>query len=282
MRLLLYASLIWLSAVTVASAAEQPKVVWMLADLPISHIGEGPYKDQGIRDQQQRFLAANLPNFTHERRIASIARIWHDIEHGDGVCVMGVGHNADRDKIAVFSKRPETLLGHQSVIIKRANRSRYESFLDDKFAIDLERLGKSESLRGGYVSLRNYSPPIMAMIADPSRVGRLEKVTEIPQLIGLLKSDRLDYIFAQPAEAGFYAEAATFNEPLLAFHVKGVEVASSLFVACSNGTIGRSIVAAIDVLLEQDDKWALFTEPDRNWMKTHKAVEYAGPTNPGD
>ena len=253
-------------------AKAEPAVTWMLGDLPPFHIGGGPFAEQGIKDQQQRFLADNLPQFTHQKVVASASRIWYDVEHRDGVCMIGISRNTDRDKLVIFSQRAEKRRNIQALVVKRANAGRFLPFADPE-GLDLMRLATSDSLRGAYIAAHIYSVPIRQFLNDIDRRSQLDQVPAMPALFGLLGGDRVDFVFASSLEAAFFAE----GQPYVAIWIKNTDRMEDNYVACSIGPTGKAVIAAIDRLFLDEAKWRAFTEPGQQWQAAHPSVEFVGP-----
>jgi len=95
-----------LTAAVAAPVFAADSITWLTSDLPPHYIAEGELAGQGIKDRQLQLIAAQIPEFQHRTVRASISRLWYQIRHEDGMCGIGALRNPEREKIAVFSRRP--------------------------------------------------------------------------------------------------------------------------------------------------------------------------------
>jgi uncharacterized protein (TIGR02285 family) len=246
-----------------AAAGEPPLITWMQADTPPFHIGDG----QGVKDRQYLFLAAHLPQFRHRQMIASVARNWYELEHADGICIVGVSRTPEREKFTLFSQRPLVGFGTR-IVVRRGQAERFKEFLDPQGAVDLVKLAQSPALVGGYVTAMHYGDSVSRFIEDDHRAARLDKFVTPPQLFNVLKAGRLDYIFGQAVEAAYYAKEFGLQPGEL----KTLKITSSgkgggggIGIGCSNGPAGRQVIQAIDALLSDEQMWRDYTAPYSEW-----------------
>ena len=254
-----------LAAGLAPAAAQPPLITWMQADTPPFHIGEGPLAGQGVKDRQYRFLTQHLPQFSHRLMIASTARDWYDLEHSDGICIIGVSRTPEREKFTLFSERLLTGFGSR-VIIRRDRAAKFKDFLDPQGAVDLTRLAHSDALVGGFVAALHYNEGITAFIDDEKRLARLDKFVTPPQLFNVLNAGRLDYAFGQPVEAAYFSKQYGMKAgDLAALPIKGWTQGGAISVGCSNGALGRQVIQAIDALLADDRLWRDYAAPYNDW-----------------
>jgi len=254
-----------LAAGLAPAAAQPPLITWMQADTPPFHIGEGPLAGQGVKDRQYQFLSQHLPRFQHRQMIASVARNWYDLEHSDGICIIGVARTPEREKYTLFSERQLTGYGSR-IIVRRDGAAKFKEFLDSHGAVDLSKLARSDALVGGFVAALHYGDSITAFIGDEHRIARLDKFVTPPQLFNVLNAGRLDYVFGQPVEAAYFSRQHGMKaSDLVALQIAGGAQGGGLSVGCSNGLLGRQVIQAIDRLLADDRLWRDYTAPYNDW-----------------
>ena len=248
-----------------AAAPPEQKVTWMRADLPPQWVFDGDFKEQGWGDIQMRNLFPLLPRYEHQVVEGSLSRIWYEIEHRDGVCFNGASRNAEREAFAVFTHRPIVVPSY-GVTVQASDSQRFERFLDADGTIDLDRLGEESALTGGYTAAREHFPAINRFLQNSGRGPRMEKTVSPSQLFNLLHVGRLDFIFSEPVEGPYYKARFHLSDEFITFPIKGNIAAIKGYVVCSNGPIGRAVIARLDQLLDQDDPWAAYLEPLRRWL----------------
>lgn len=247
-----------------AQPAEE-KVTWMRADLPPQSILDGQLSGQGWSDAQLRDLFPKLPGFRHQLVEGSLARIWYEIEHHDGVCFDGAARNEEREKFAAFSHRP-ILVPPYGVIVRATEKDRFARFLDDAGALDLDRLGDASGLIGGYTASREHFPAINRFLQMDKGGPRMEKAVSPSQLFNLLHAGRVDFIFSEPVEAPYYKARFHLSGEFAVFPIAGNPLSIKGYLVCSKGPIGTAVIERIDALLDDDAEWAAYLEPLRRWM----------------
>lgn len=249
------------------AAAPPPKTVsWIQADLPPQFILEGDLAGQGWADRQMRFLFPLLPEFDHRLVQSSLSRAWYEMAHRDGVCFDGAARNAEREDIALFSRRPIVAPSYR-IIIRAADLMRFHPFLDADGSIDLERLAAEDGLAGGYTAAREHFPAINRFIESDQRRVRLETAMSPAQLFNLLQGRRLDFIISSPVETPYYKARFHLADAFVSLPVKGGVSAIRGYVVCSKGPLGRAVIERIDAVLADRARWDAYIEPLRRWFE---------------
>jgi len=238
-------------------------ITWMTVDLPPATIYEGEMAGNGFADQQLRVLTAALPDYDHKIVKGTIARNWHELETRDGICFNWVTRSGTHWN-ALFSKRPVLNPGYRLVV----RTARLTEFLPygQSGDLDLDLLGQSDSLSGGYIASRDYLPTINGFIASGDRRSKLQKTMTSAQLVELLHVGRLDFIFASPTEVAYYHVAEHLAADFSVLKVKGEPVYNEGYVACSSGPVGKAAMAKIDAYLERAEGWAAYVAPLQRWL----------------
>jgi uncharacterized protein (TIGR02285 family) len=225
-------------------SAPAESVTWLMFDAPPMFIRSGPLANQGSSEAVMRLLTSRLPAYQHRFRDSVIARAWHDIEHEDGICMVGVAKNPERERVAVFSRPIYSAAGNKLIALKEQG-SRFAKVLDAAGRIDLDSLLRDPSLRGAYVPKRSYGASVTKFINN----GTLDPVPNEYQLFNLLTHHRIDYFFGYNAEVNYYAKIYDVRESLTRIPVAGDDKRIEAHVACSNQPLGRAVIADTEKLL---------------------------------
>lgn len=255
-----------------AAAARAEAITWVTDAQPVSHSVET--MDSG----QLAYLTAHLTSFSHHVVRASTARAYHELEHGPAVCKNAVLVTPDRQRFAVFSARHMVLPGYHLLVRKERLAALAPAMVDGE--VDLDRLGALKMVTGGYTRLRHYDGPIPDFVQAHDGAA-VTGVTANALLFNLLQAERIDYAFVLPMDVYFYAEAAQ-RQKLAVLPIKGAVHLAEAGVACSSDPVGKEVIRAVDTLLADDQHWAEFLEPMREWMpaETFAAMLSAGrPSN---
>jgi len=238
----------------------------MQADLPPQFILDGELAGQGWADRQMHDLFPLLPGLDHRLVQGSLSRIWYEMAHRDGICFDGAARNAEREEIALFSRRP-IIAPTYRIIVRAADLTRFRAFLDPGGAIDLDRLAGEGGLTGGYTTSRAYFPAINRFIESEQRRVRLETAMSPSQLFNLLHGKRLDFIISSPVETPYYKARFHLPDEFASLPVKNGPPSIRGYIACSKGPLGRSVIETIDALLADDSHWSAYLEPLRRWFE---------------
>ena len=242
--------------------ATADQVTWMAGDTPPLYIARGDGAGKGFSDRQIDFLTKHLHGFTHTILRSNAKRTLFELEHRDGVCSVTLLRDAEREKTMAFSARPIVIPAFRLVALS-AKRDAITPFLTPEGEVDLTALASSDSLSGAYVQSRLYPQPIMQFISEVGAKTRLEDLPDTSPMFNLLRMGRVDFVFLNGLEARYYAGKAK----ILTLPIKGVPRTMAMYPGCSDGIIGRRVIARIDQLLADDGNWSAFLAPLRDWMQ---------------
>jgi uncharacterized protein (TIGR02285 family) len=208
------------------------------------------------------FLTSHLPSFTHHVVRVSTARAYHELEHGSGVCKVGVLVSPERQRFATFSARHMALPGYHMVVRKERMSVLTPAIV--KGEVDLDKLAALPGVTGGYTHLRHYDAAIADFTQARDGMG-VTSVVATPLLFNLMQAERLDYAFVLPMDIYFYTDEAT-RQKLAILPIKGANAWAEAGVACSSDQSGKDVIQAIDALFADDSRWAEFVEPLHKWL----------------
>ena len=244
--------------------AASDDVTWMLPEFPPVFITEKALQGQGFGDGELRFLIGHLPQFHHQVVYGTAPRLWHEMEHRDGICTISAAKRPDREKFAIFSARA-AYGAINEVIVRTDKLSRFTPLLDKSGHIDLARLAADGQLLGGYSEGVTYGPAIDAFIKDPRRKTPLELTAHMRVPFSLLDRERLDFVFGYYMEMAYYRRTHPSGSEFTALPTAPEAIRQDAYVACSAGPRGRQAIAAIDALLASDEAMLDYVENLRGW-----------------
>jgi len=252
-----------MSLTSLLPAAARDTVTWMTEDLPPEFIYRGPSEGQGTGDLSIRFIAERLPGYEHRVIRADTARIFYQMARQDGVCYWGAWRTPERQVFARFSNRP--LPGPSfRLIVSEDRMASLKPYLTEQGEIDLAALGAG-GLTGGYVTGQPYPGVVGDFVAAPGPAVRLEPVTQVSRLYGLVGAGRVDFVIGNGIETRYYLSHNPSARKFHALPIKGAPPATVGYVACSKGAIGGAVIDAVDRLLSDDATWAAYLAPMRRW-----------------
>ena len=237
-------------------AAHAESITWVTSAQPV------PQSTDTLDSGQLAFVISHLPDFTHHIVRVSTARAYHELEHGSGVCKVGVLLTPDRQRYATFASRHMALPGFQLVVRKDRLAALGPAMV--KGEVDLDRLGTLPGVAGGYTHQRHYDASIAKFIQAQDG-ATVTSLVGTALLFNLMQAERIDYAFILPMDLYFYADDAA-REKLTLLPIKGVSRYAEASVACSSDQSGKDAIRAIDTLLADDARWAAFVQPLRKWI----------------
>jgi uncharacterized protein (TIGR02285 family) len=239
----------------VASAAWAEDITWVTSAQSV------PQSSETMDSGELAFLTSHLPSFNHHIVRVSAARAYHELEHGSGVCKIGVLVTPERQRFAAFSARHMMLPGYRLVIRKERMAALAPAIV--KGEVDLDKLAALPGVMGGYTHLRHYDSSIADFVGAHDG-GSVINVVATPLLFNLMQAERLDYAFVLPVDVYFYSDEAA-REKLEVLPIKGSPPWAEAGIACSSDQSGKNVIRAIDALFADDARWAEYVEPLRKW-----------------
>ena len=239
-----------------AGAARAESITWVTDAQPV------PHSTETIDSFQLAFLTSHLPSFTHHVVRVSTARAYHELEHGGGVCKIGVLVTAERQKFATFTARRMVLPGYHLVVRKEKVPALAPAMV--KGEVDLDKLGTLIGVTGGYTHLRHYDGSITSFIQTHDG-GSVTSVVANALLFNLMLAERIDYAFVLPMDVFFYSDEPA-QQKLTVLPIRGAISRAEAGVACSSDQSGKDVVREIDAIFADDARWAEFVEPFRKWV----------------
>ena len=258
-RLLL---LLFTASFTLAVRAT-PQITWLQTDWPPHQIVSGPFQGQGTFDLLQQQLMAALPEFRHQSRLVSLARVEQlFLQQQPGICAVGTLYSAQRAASRLFST--PVAVGPALTVVHLAGRPALAQAGAD--AVDINQLAQQANLVGAFQPNRYYPPVVIAAIQQPSSNLTRQTFTSELNAAQLLQSGRVDYVIEYPERMQYYNSLLT--QPVVLQHsaIVGADIASVSYVTCTAGKAGEQAIAAIDKALQQLWPSAGYQTAMRRWL----------------
>ena len=272
-RFLLLALAIFAIGTATATTQENRRTIhWMLTGVPPKFIPDGPLRGTGYGEQQMAYLAKRLPQFEHRLELVTPARLWHEMQTGEGVCSIDIADLPEREKWAVFTRHQTSIPGYRMLVL-RDRLAEFAPFRLSDGTIDLERLAASDRLTGIYVASRHYTPQINGFIGSALRKIPLESTSASTKIFEMIASRRGDFSFASVTEMNYFAALAAATPahaklwpPLAMLAIKGGGGQVHGHIACSRDPLGLQMVETADRLFDDEAAWNAFLAPQQRWL----------------
>lgn len=252
--LLLFAGSVW----------AKPQITWLQTDWPPHQIVSGPFQGQGTFDLLRQQLISAMPQFEHQSRLVSLARLEQIfLQQEPGMCAIGTLFSAERAQTRLFSQPvaagPALAIGY---VQQRLNQ--YGAV--QGVAIDINKLALDARLLGAYQPNRYYPPVVEQMLQHPTTNLSRHAFTSELNAAALLASGRVDYVLEYPERMQYYNQL--LKQPVMLTHkaIAGATHASVSHITCTLGSAGEIAIAAVDQALIQ-----LWQQPEyllamRRWL----------------
>ena len=242
----------------------KPQLVWLYSDWPPHQIVNGPFQGQGTFDLLQQQLKAVMPQFEHQQRLVSLARIEHMFRQQDeAVCTAGTLYSAERAKNRLFSK-PIAVGAAMAVAYLPGKLTLHPAMHKD--GANVTELAHDGSLLGAYQPNRLYPAEMDSVIkSGDSNLSSLAFTSEV-NAAALLASGRVDYVIEYPERMQYYSHLLPQPVVLEYRALAGANVASVTYVSCSFGETGEAAIAAVNQALPGLWQNPVYLEAMHRWL----------------
>lgn len=253
------AMLLVLALAQASTAHAGERIVWGVIDFPPFQIVGGPNRDTGSFDGLLEELTRRMPEYRHDILPMSFARREQEFIEGSQLCTPGVFRTPEREKQLTFSRPSLIHLDNRLVFL-----SSKAKVLGGDEPVDLEALFKNQRLLAGVFSSRSFAPNIDDAIKRHSgQQNLIVRAIKTPQMFELLLRGEIDYTIMFPHEAAYIARLYGMENAITVRKIKGTSPYCFTYTACTKGAWGESIVAKVDMILEQiqsDPKYQAYSE----------------------
>ncbi len=261
--MLMRALLFLLSASFTLQVSAAPQITWLQTDWPPHQIVSGPFQGQGTFDLLQQQLMAALPEFKHQSRLVSLARVEQlFLQQLPGFCAIGTLYSTQRAASRLFST--PLAVGPALAVVHLATHPGLAQAGAD--ALEINQLAQQAQLVGAYQPNRYYPPVVMQAIQQPASNLTSQTFTSELNAAQLLQSGRVDYVIEYPERMRYYNSLLAQPVALQHSAIVGADIANVSYVTCTTGKAGQQAIAAIDKALQQLWRSADYQAAMRRWL----------------
>jgi len=248
-----------------ARAGDGDTVTWIDPDFPPYFIHAGAFANQGQNDRQMQIVMQHLPQFRYKMAEVPMARGWYDLSRTDGICMCDAAKSPEREKFALYSK--PTSIDHGMVVMIRTDaKDRFAAFTGADGRIDIGKLTRQATLRGGLVKGRDYGAVVSAALRESAGNPALTEEPFQDRLFNLIKSGRVDFILTGILEYAYFVRSNNLAGQFSYYEISGNDQTLIGYIACSNGLIGRKFIEAVNEQLDKRDLFTALQVPRREWL----------------
>lgn len=260
-------ALLTFGTATITFAQEtRPVLHWMLTGVPPKFIPDGPLRGTGYGEQQVAYLAKRLPQFQHRVELVTPARLWHEMQAGQGVCSLDIADLPEREKWAAFTRHQTSVAGYRLLVLQD-RLGEFSSFRLPDGTVDLDRLAASDRLTGIYVATRHYTTQINSFIESSVRKIPLESTSTSTKIFEMIAHRRGDFSFASVTEMNYFKALYGKRGPSMAMlPIKGGGEPVHGHTACSRDPLGLQTIEILDHLFDDEAVWKEFLAPQQKWL----------------
>ena len=206
------------------SLQAKPQLIWLHTDWPPHQIVSGPFQGQGTFDLLQQQLKAAMPEFEHQQRLVSLARLEQIFQQQEEtVCTTGTLYSAERAQTRIFS-RPMAVGAALAVGYVPGKLTLHPAMYKD--GANISELAQDKKLLGAYQANRLYPPEMQQVLQQGDSNLSSQAFTSEVNAAALLDSDRVDYVVEYPERMQYYSHL--LPQPVLLEYraIAGANVAS--------------------------------------------------------
>ncbi|CAN2046443.1 TIGR02285 family protein [Candidatus Magnetomoraceae bacterium gMMP-13] len=252
----------------------EDSVTWMEALVPPIYIHEGQNKGQGYEDVITKILQKNLTDYTHDKMLANIARMYHEFKEEKKVCNTAFFKTPEREKFMYFSI-PSTFTLPPAIIIKKTNVNLFGNLK----TVGLEDILKTK-LKLGISRDRSYGKYIDAVLEKYKKQRNVfvhSGKDVFASLLNMLLKNRLDYILGLPEEVMYRAEKFGIQDKILTIALKENENVYDSWlghVACSKNEWGKKFIEKINNILIKQRPTQAYRGAYERWLDENSIENY--------
>ncbi|MBF0349679.1 MAG: TIGR02285 family protein [SAR324 cluster bacterium] len=227
---------------------EMKKIQWYTSEFPPAFIKEGKLKGTGFGTETLSILQAGLPEYTHQRRWASVARIYADMKEGKNLCSHVNVSTPERNKVAIFSNNITTpslrIIMSQPV---------YQQYFFNQNSLSLESLLNDTRFRMGIAHERSYGlivSPIIAKYQTQKNVFIRAGTDLSVGLVKMLDLNRIDYVTEFSWVLNYIKRNSNLENSFQVLKIQEIQDLKDQYmvggVACTRNAWGKHVIEKID------------------------------------
>ncbi|WP_215398893.1 hypothetical protein [Rheinheimera oceanensis] len=248
----------------ISSAYAKPQLTWLQTDWPPHQIVSGPFQEQGTFDLLQQHIMAALPQFSHQTRLVSLARLEQIFQQSEtGSCALGTLYSEERAQSRLFSVPmavgPALAVGYIAGKLTAHPAMQAEG-------VDIRMLALDKSIRGAFQPNRLYPDVVAPLLQHPDSNLSSHAFTSEINAAGLLLGNRVDYVVEYPERMQYYNQLLPESAKLEHRAIVGANVASVSYITCSQDSIGQAAIEAINQVLPVLWQSAEYQQAMQRWL----------------
>lgn len=265
-----------LLALAVAGMAVQAEpLVWLKQNLPPATITEGPNEGQGYVDQLVDYALGKLRRHKVTIEKVPLVRELEMMKQGGAYCTRDFLATPEREAFLRFTAPVGRILP-VVLIVRTADRARYDRLRDADGLIGLDTLGKQAGLVFGVTAKRTYgarADAVLKRIAAES-AGRIAPVygqNVSSTLFRMLQAERVDAFLAYPTEAMYISrdESAYYTYPI----AESRDLVTLSF-SCTRDARTDAAFADLDALARTTELQKTFQAAYERWLPPYLVPVY--------
>lgn len=230
-----------------STAYAKPQLTWLQTDWPPHQIVDGPFQSQGTFDLLQHQIMAALPQFSHQTRLVSLARLEQIFQQPEAAsCALGTLYSEERAQTRLFSV-PMAVGPALAVGYLADKLSAHPAMHED--GVDIRMLALDKTITGVFQPNRLYPDVITPLLQHPDSNLSSHAFTSEINAAGLLAGNRVDYVVEYPERMQYYNQLLPEAAALEHRAIAGANVATVSYITCSNDSVGQAAIEAIDQVL---------------------------------
>ena len=253
--------LVCLAALPVsASVNVKNEIEWLSSDFPPCHYHDGV--NQGYCDEIGEAIFAKIEGYRFQKNISSLARYKALMQTDREFCTLELLYSQQRAQYLHFSEPLYPVLAMGIVTKKDSLVSKQLLAIEPQQRMTLV---VSENVRVGVANSRFYGKFIDGYLTDMDK--DVYQVNEYKTLIELLKAEKIDVTFFNPAELPIYDAG---NQ--LSFFEVGTEPLILTYLSCSKSESGLSVINQVNQLLKTEMFSRLYEPYERRLREKEKRI----------
>lgn len=260
-----------------AQTGQQQQVYWYYSDFPPFYINSGPDQGKGLGDQLVQTFMRSMPQFHHERVLASLDRILEMMTTQTNACKVFLLKTPERAAVLEFSVPILKTLPNGFVTL-RSRLEQFKPFLDQHGQLRFDDFLNDGRYRIGITAGRSFGAGIDAVLKKHEGQKSIVIHTShglASRLLKLVHQNEFDAVAAYPHELHSVVRQLQLNPHDFIF-IPIAEHTSLLpiCVACSKSAFGKQMITEINRVLENPTEQREIDNAYRFWLDEQSAERW--------
>jgi len=238
---------------------------WYLPDSPPGYIVSGPFKGRGYNDEMLNYFIEKLPEYSHNKIVASYPRAVMEMSRDNG-CLVGIYPSEERKDLLHYSVVRQVVYANGLIIPSELLSSLGHLIEDNTISLKALAAFTKGNLIGGVAKDRIYGQSIDRYIKEHKASIILRPSNNVfSSLLEMLDSNRIDYTFGFPVELSYVSKKLDLKKRYRFVKIAEMPTFTKSYIACSKSAEGKKIIDMIDnqlstirsngIVYSMYDKW---------------------------